>query len=42
MNAIIIGVAILWGIPTGFIVVTAGVAAVSPRARETLRRSLAG
>lgn len=42
MNAIIIGVAIVWGIPTGLVVITAGVAAISPRARETLRRSLAG
>ncbi|MEG3152135.1 hypothetical protein U1769_19790 [Sphingomonas sp. ZT3P38] len=42
MQAIIIGVAVIWGIPIGSAVIAAGAAAISPRIREKLQRSLAG
>jgi hypothetical protein len=42
MNVFVIGVAILWGVPSVSILVAASVAALSPRARQSIWRSLAG
>jgi len=42
MQAILIGVALVWGIPTGCVLAAGAAALVSRRARASLLRTLAG